>query len=87
MDAPNEFQPLIDEIFRDKVRWARLETPERKFVDGLTLFEEVVVRMRGGIRAQFPEFTAEQIETELSRRFARLRQVQEHGFYSPAPLP
>ena len=50
MDAPNEFQPLIDEIFRDKVRWARQESPERKFMDGLELSEEALVRMRGGSR-------------------------------------
>ena len=53
MDAPNEFQPLIDEIFRDKVRWARQESPERKFMDGLELFEEALVRMRGGSRISY----------------------------------
>ena len=57
MDPPNEFQPLIDEIFRAKVRWARQESPERKFMDGLELFEEALVRMRGGIRARFSRFT------------------------------
>ena len=50
MDPPNEFQPLIDEIFRAKVRWARQESPERKFMDGLELSEEALVRMRGGSR-------------------------------------
>ena len=85
MDAPNEFQPLIDEIFRDKVRWARQESPERKFMDGLELFEEALVRMRGGIRAQFPHFTPEETEAELHRRINRIRQVEEHGFFSPTP--
>ena len=85
MDAPNEFQPLMDDIFREKVRRARQESPERKFAAGLELFEEVLLRMRGGIRAQFPHFTPDQVETELHRRFARLRQVQEHGFYSATP--
>jgi hypothetical protein len=85
MDAPNEFQPLMDDIFRDKVRRAREQSPESKFVGGLELFEEALVRMRGGIRAQFPHFTPEQVEAELARRINRVRQVQEHGFYSATP--
>ncbi len=85
MDAPNEFQPLMDDIFRDKVRRARLQSPESKLVGGMELFEEALVRMRGGIQAQFPHFTPEQVETELSRRINRVRQVQEHGFYSATP--
>jgi hypothetical protein len=85
MDAPNEFQPLMDEIFREKVLRARRESPEDKLVAGLDLFEEALVRMRGGIRAQFPQFTPEQVDAELYRRIARIRQVQEHGFYSSNP--
>jgi hypothetical protein len=85
MEEPNEFQPLMDEIFREKVLRARRQSPEEKFVMGLDLFEEALVRMRGGIRAEFPEFTAEQVECELYRRLARVRQVQEHGFYRTDP--
>ena len=85
VEAPNEFQPLMDEIFREKVLRARRQSLEEKLVAGLDLFEESLVRMRGGIRAQFPEFTPEQVEAELYRRIARVRQVQEHGFYSTEP--
>jgi hypothetical protein len=85
MSEKNEFQPLMDEIFRDKVLRARQKTPERKFVLGLELFEESLVRMRGGIRAQFPHFTEEEVEQELYRRIKRVRQMQQHGFYSSAP--
>ena len=85
MDAPNEFQPLMDAIFREKVRRARAQSPESKFVGGLTLFEEALVRMRGGIECQFPRYTPEQVEAELYRRINRVRQVQEHGFYTSTP--
>lgn len=85
MDTPNEFQPLIDDIFRAKVLRARRQSPESKFEQGIELFEIAVVRMRGGIRSQFPEFTAEQVEEELRRRLARVRQIQEHGFYANQP--
>jgi hypothetical protein len=85
MAAPNEFQPLIDEIFREKVLRARAQSPGRKFVDGMKLFEDAVVRMRGGIRSQFPQYSSEQVEEELYRRIARIRQVQQHGFFRSEP--
>ena len=50
MDEPNPFQPLMDDIFREKVRRARLESPEQKLVDGLALFEEALTWMRVGVR-------------------------------------
>lgn len=82
-DAPNEFQPLMDEIYRGKVLRARERAPGEKFVDGLDLFEEAVARMRCGIRAQFPHFSDAEVDGELRRRINRVRQVQEFGFYSP----
>ena len=85
MDAPNEFQPLMDEIFRDKVLRARQQTPGEKLVEGFRLFEESLVRMRGGVRAQFPNFTDDEVEEEVCRRLARVRQVQEHGFFTNIP--
>jgi hypothetical protein len=85
MDAPNEFQPLMDAIFREKVLRARANRQNRTEVSGLDLFEEVADRMRGGIRSDFPQFTEAQVEAELRRRLARVRQVQEHGFYRTEP--
>jgi Rv0078B-related antitoxin len=85
VDKPNEFQPLMDDIFREKVLRARRQSPESKFELGIELFEVAIVRMRGGIRSQFPEFTPEQVEQELRRRLARVRQIQEHGFYTNLP--
>jgi hypothetical protein len=87
MDASNEFQPLIDEIFREKVLRARAQSPAWKFTAGLTLFDEALVRMRGGIRAQFPECSTEQVEQELYRRIERIRQIQQHGFFTGTPPP
>ena len=75
----------MDEIFRDKVLRARQQSPGEKLVLGFELFEKALVRMRGGVRAQFPHFTEEQVEAEVNRRIERVRQVQEHGLYSPVP--
>lgn len=75
----------MDDIFREKVLRARRQSPESKFEEGIELFEIAIVRMRGGIRSQFPDFTPEQVENELRRRLDRVRQIQEHGFYSDQP--
>ena len=85
MDAPNEFQPLMDEIFRDKVLRARQQDPGEKFALGIELFEMGLGWMRAGILGQHPEWNDEQVEAEVRRRLARVRQVQEHGFYQSTP--
>jgi DNA-directed RNA polymerase sigma subunit (sigma70/sigma32) len=85
MEAPNEFQPLIDEIFREKVLRARAQSTGEKLMAGLKLFEDAVVRMRGGIQAQFPRLSAEEVEKELYRRIERIRQIEDHGFYQSTP--
>jgi hypothetical protein len=85
MSASDNFQPLMDEIFRERVLRAQKQSPEEKFVAGLTLFEEALVRMRGGIRAQFPQFTDAEIEAELHRRINRVRKVQQFGFFTDTP--
>ena len=76
----------MDEIFRDKVLRARQESPESKLFQGLELFETALVWMRAGIRGQFPQYDEAQVEAEVHRRIARIRQVEEYGFYQPVPL-
>ena len=50
---------------------------------GLELFEAVEERMRAGVRHQFPAADAEEVERILRQRFARIRQIEEHGLYRP----
>ena len=83
MNGSDDFQPLMDDIFREKVRRARLIPPGEKMFSGLELFEEVEERMRAGVRHQFPAADAGEVESILSQRFARLRQIEEHGLYRP----
>ncbi len=75
----------MDAIFRDKVLRARQAIKEKSTVSGLALFEQSLIRMRGGIRAQYPHFSNEEVEWELYRRIKRVRQVQQHGFFSSTP--
>jgi hypothetical protein len=85
MNDAGTSQPLMDAIFLEKVRRARLIPPGEKLFNGLELFEEVEERMRAGVRQQFPGVSEEEIEQRLRQRFARLRQIEEHGIYRSAP--
>ena len=85
MSEPNEFQPLMDDIFREKVLRARKATPGQKVADIFELYQIGVSLMRDGVRGQHPQFNEEQVEAEVRRRFARVRQIQEHGIYQPLP--
>jgi hypothetical protein len=75
-------QPLIDAIFVDKVRRARLMSPGEKMLDGPRLFDQNCQLMRGAIRSQFPEFDDAQVEQELRRRLAIARRIDEAGIYT-----
>ena len=85
MDAPNEFQPLMDEIFRQKVLRARAEKLAGVVsLGGLDLFQSVLSSIRAGIRHERPSATEDEIEHEVRRRLAIKRRVDEHGFFEPA---
>ena len=83
MNPPNEFQPLMDDIFREKILRARRQTPEERFATGLEMFDEGVAWMRDGIRMEQPELTPEEVDAKVAQRFARIRQIEEHGLYRP----
>ena len=75
-------QSLMDAIFVDKVRRARLMSPGEKMLDGPRLFDQNCQLMRGAIRSQFPEFDDAQVEQELRRRLAIARRIDEAGIYT-----
>lgn len=74
---------MMDEIFREKVLRARATSPAKRFLEGFDLLETGLSLMRDGVRAQHPEFTSEQVDTEISRRFALVRKIEERGIYRP----
>ena len=79
-----ETKQLMDEIFIGKVLRARQRSIGDKMLDGLRLFEQGCQMMRSGIRWQFPEFTDAQVESELRRRLAIRRRINEAGIYQDA---
>jgi hypothetical protein len=84
VNPTEESQMLIDEIFREKIFRARATPPEQRFIEGFELHEMGIAMKRDGVRAQHPEFTPEQLDKEVSRRFASVRRVEEHSIYRPA---
>jgi hypothetical protein len=77
----DETKRLMDSIFIEKVMRARQRSIGEKLLDGPRLFEQGCQIMRGGIRSQFPDFTAEQVEAEFRRRLAIGRRIAEAGIY------
>ncbi len=85
MSQPDaETKALMDSIFIDKVLRARRRSIGEKMLDGPRLFEDGCLLMRNGIRWQFPEFSDEQVESELRRRLAIRRKIDEAGIYRDA---
>lgn len=76
-----DIKPLADAIFADKVRRARAAPLSQKMGWGAELFAEACVRMKDGIRHQFPQATEAEVGALLLKRLNRLRQVAEHGIY------
>lgn len=73
---------LMDAIFVEKVRRARLMSPGEKMLEGPRLFDQNCQLMRGAIRSQFPEFDDGQVEQELRRRLAIAHRIDEAGIYT-----
>jgi hypothetical protein len=86
MEPANEFQPLMDAIFREKVLRARAEkSPGILSLEGLALFDEVIERMRSGVRDQLPAATEDEVTTEVNRRLEIKRRIDEYRFYRNSP--
>lgn len=80
-ESTESLKPLIDSIFISKALRARRTPMDEKMLDGPQLFEENCSLARSGIRAQFPDFTDEQVEKELDRRLAITRRIADTGIY------
>ncbi|MBX7207178.1 MAG: hypothetical protein K1X78_02595 [Verrucomicrobiaceae bacterium] len=76
-----DIKPLADALFIEKVKRARTAPLSRKMGWGPELFDEACVRMKDGIRHQFPQASEVEVEALLLKRLNRLRQVAEHGIY------
>jgi hypothetical protein len=81
----NEFQPLIDQLYREEVRRARAQTMEQRFLGSLEMSETVFAWGRSCVRSQLPNASEAEIEREWQRRLRIARRLDEHGIYAPEP--
>ncbi len=82
-----KIKELADAIYADKVRRARAMPPSKKMGLGADLFAEVCGRMRAGIRSQFPEASASEIEGILRKRLDRLSAIEDAGIFRKVESP
>ena len=73
----SEFQPLIDELYRQEVLDARRMPMEEKLLAGQRLFEWACTITLAGIRNQNPEASEEQCRKILRDRLAWRRRREK----------
>ena len=80
-----DFKDLADDIYRRRVLRARALTPGQRMLEGMRLWDGVVMRMASGIKHQFPKADLVEVDQILAKRLRRLRQVSDRGFMEPFP--
>ena len=79
-----EFQPLADELNRERVLRARRTPPEERLLDGIRLYDEALERMKIGVRLTNPEADEAEVNGLLQLRVRRLWKLSDHGYFRPA---
>jgi hypothetical protein len=69
-------QELVDELYLERVRRARVAPPEQKLLDCFRLAEFVQRITLDGIRNDHPGVDERRIQEFLARRFDILRQLE-----------
>jgi hypothetical protein len=77
-------QEIIDQLYRERILRARAMSMEDKFFLGAELFDQACRLMADGIRNQFPEANAAQVQEILEKRLRLLRDL-EGGDYACNP--
>ena len=81
----SEFQPLIDDLYREQVRRARLMTPNERFAEGLRISEEAIAKRHERIRAENPG-ACEEFITQCARAEVAAERMEDEWHYGP-PVP
>lgn len=73
----NEFQPLADALYWEKVERARRMKPEDRMQSGAELFDYACSITLAALREQMPGSSETQLLEALRRRLAIKRQLEE----------
>jgi hypothetical protein len=81
-DDPAALSALQEDIYRERVRRARLLTPEQRLADAFDLTNSVFERMLEGAMWQKGLSDRDEGWREVRRRLDRLQRVQDAGRYT-----
>lgn len=81
-----EIKALQDSIFLSKVAKARRTPINERLADGPILFDQCCQVMRAGIRGQFPDYSAKQVDEEFRRRLAIGKRLSDGNIYVDAGM-
>ena len=70
-------QPLIDQLFLERVRKARALNPEDKLLAGARLFDRTCRIMADGIRDEYPNADERRVREILRERLALARRLEQ----------
>lgn len=87
MEAVNEFQPLIDQLYREEILRARKMTPQEKLRATFEVTEFALSMMRGSLRHHHPNADDAEILRLGRERIAIVRRLDEWKHYRPAERP
>lgn len=77
----SEFQPLIDQLYREEILRARAQTPEERIRGTFEMSELALGIMRAGVRHQFPDAPDEEVLEHCRERLRRMRRTQDWGVF------
>ena len=80
----DDFKPLADALYRERVLRARRTPPEERLLDGVRLYDQALDRMRLGVELQHPQANADEVERLLVSRVQKMWRLSDHGFYRAA---
>lgn len=72
----NEFKPLADALYRERVLRARRTPPEERILQGPQLFDFACSVSLCGLRTEMPDATEAELRQGLRRRLAIGRKLQ-----------
>ena len=73
----NDFQPLADAIYRDRVLRARRTPPEERIMDGPRLFDYACAITLAGLRSENPNATEHELREALRQRLALAEKLEQ----------
>jgi hypothetical protein len=83
----SEFQPLIDQLYREEVLRARAMTPEQRITAAFEIAPLAHAFMYSGIRSQHPDVDDTELLRLARERIAKVRRCNEWKIFRPAEKP